>query len=304
MDLREQEYVVALAEYGSITRAAESLFISQPTLSIFLSRLEKRLGTPLFDKIGKKLVPTVAGELYVRRAKELLMIQSQFQGELSDLISGSYGRLRLGIHSRRSSHLLPKVMAQFRAQYPNVELSILETSSSNMELKLLEGTLDLILSNRFLQEGKLSIFPIYQDTLVVALAPSHPACKKSVLLSGHTRRWLDLRELRNEFFILQQPYQATRLFADQALRYSGVTPQRVFYIENMETAAQMAAEGVGAAFTMDSYAKYFTYEKPVYFFEAGDPDFSVQIALAHRKEAHIPKYMEVFIRLVRENFNR
>ena len=174
MDLREQEYVVALAEYGSITRAAESLFISQPTLSIFLSRLEKRLGTPLFDKIGKKLVPTVAGELYVRRAKELLMIQSQFQGELSDLISGSYGRLRLGIHSRRSSHLLPKVMAQFRAQYPNVELSILETSSSNMELKLLEGTLDLILSNRFLQEDKLSIFPIYQDTLVVALAPSHP----------------------------------------------------------------------------------------------------------------------------------
>ena len=65
-------------------------------------------------------------------------------------------------------------MAQFRAQYPNVELSILETSSSNMELKLLEGTLDLILSNRFLQEDKLSIFPIYQDTLVVALAPSHP----------------------------------------------------------------------------------------------------------------------------------
>ena len=114
MDLKEQEYVVALAEYGSITRAAEALFISQPTLSIFLSRLENRLGTPLFDKIGRKLVPTVAGELYVRRAKELLMIQSQFQGELSDLISGSYGRLRLGIHSRRSSYLLPKVMAQFR----------------------------------------------------------------------------------------------------------------------------------------------------------------------------------------------
>ena len=72
MDLKEQEYVVALAEYGSITRAAEALFISQPTLSIFLSRLENRLGTPLFDKIGRKLVPTVAGELYVRRAKELL----------------------------------------------------------------------------------------------------------------------------------------------------------------------------------------------------------------------------------------
>lgn len=304
MDLKEQEYVVALAEYGSITRAAEALFISQPTLSIFLSRLENRLGTPLFDKIGRKLVPTVAGELYVRRAKELLMIQSQFQGELSDLISDSYGRLRLGIHSRRSSYLLPKVMAQFRIQYPNVDLSLCETGSADMEQKLMEGSLDLILSNRFLQPEKLAFFPIYQDTLVAALPFGHPACEKTVMLPGHTRRWLDLRELRDEFFILQYPHQTTRLFTDQALRYSGVVPKKLFYIQNMETAAQMAAEGVGVAFSMDSYAKHFTYEKPVYFFEVGDPDFSVQIALAHRKEAHIPKYMELFIRLVRENFNR
>ena len=182
MDLKEQEYVVALAEYGSITRAAEALFISQPTLSIFLSRLENRLGTPLFDKIGRKLVPTVAGELYVRRAKELLMIQSQFQGELSDLISGSYGRLRLGIHSRRSSYLLPKVMAQFRIQYPNVDLSLCETGSADMEQKLMEGSLDLILSNRFLQPEKLAFFPIYQDTLVAALPFGHPACEKTVML--------------------------------------------------------------------------------------------------------------------------
>ena len=304
MDLKEQEYVVALAEHGSITRAAESLFISQPTLSIFLSRLEKRLGTPLFDKIGKKLVPTLAGELYVRRAKELLMIQSQFQGELSDLISGSYGRLRLGIHSRRSAYLLPKVMAQFRPQYPNVDLSLCETGSADMEQKLLEGSLDLILSNRFLQPEKLSFFPIYQDTLVAALPFGHPACQKAVMLPGHTRPWLDLRELKEEFFILQYPQQSTRLFTEQALRYSGVVPKKILYIQNMETAAQMAAEGVGAAFTMDSYAKHFTYEKPVYFFEVGDPDFSVQIALAHRKKAHVPKYMELFIRLVRENFNR
>ena len=61
MDLKEQEYVVALAEYGSITRAAEALFISQPTLSIFLSRLENRLGTPLFDKIGRKPGSSMCG---------------------------------------------------------------------------------------------------------------------------------------------------------------------------------------------------------------------------------------------------
>ena len=60
MDLREQEYVVALAKHQSITRAAEELYISQPTLSIFLNRLEERMGVPLFDRVGKRLVPTLS----------------------------------------------------------------------------------------------------------------------------------------------------------------------------------------------------------------------------------------------------
>lgn len=304
MDLKEQEYIVALAQHQSITRAAQALFVSQPTLSIFLTRLEERLGIQLFEKAGRRLIPTAAGELYARRAKELLMIKNQFDAELSDLISGSYGRLRLGIHSRRSSYLLPKVMAKFRAQYPNVELTVEETSSQEMERLLLEGSLDLILSNRFFDMERLSLFPVYQDTLVTALSPSHPACEKAVLLPGHQRMWLDLRELKGEFFILQAPTQSTRTFTDRAFHYAGFRPERSFIIKNMETAAQMAAEGVGAAFSMDSYAKYFTYEKPVYFFETGNPDFSVQISLAHRRGAHLSRYMEAFIRLVRENFNR
>lgn len=88
MDLREQEYVVALAKHQSITRAAEELYISQPTLSIFLNRLEERMGVPLFDRVGKRLVPTCAGELYVRSAREMLAIQNEFRGELNDMIKG------------------------------------------------------------------------------------------------------------------------------------------------------------------------------------------------------------------------
>ena len=104
MDLREQEYVVALARHQSITKAAEELYISQPTLSIFLNRLEERMGVPLFDRVGKRLVPTCAGALYVRSAREMLAIQNEFRGELNDMIQGSAGRLRLGLHLRRSRY--------------------------------------------------------------------------------------------------------------------------------------------------------------------------------------------------------
>lgn len=304
MDLKEQEYVTALAKYGSITKAADSLYITQPTLSIFLNRLENRLGIRLFEKIGKKLVLTTAGELYVRRAKELLFIQDQFRSELSDLVSGVHGRLRFGIHSRRSSYLLGQVLSKFRKEFPNIEIELCETSSPELERLLLEGSLDLILSNRFFETDQLTLFPIYQDTLVVALAADHPACQKAVTLPGHLRPWLDLKEIKDEFFILQYPHQATRVFTDRAFQYCGVTPVHSLMIQNMETAAQMAAEGVGAAFSMDSYARYFSYEKKVSFFETGDPDFSVQISVACRQDAHLPRYMELFIRLIRDNFNR
>ena len=88
MDLREQEYVVALAKHKSITKAAEELFITQPTLSIFISRLEERMGIRLFERIGKRFIPTYAGESYLKNARQMLVLENQFHAELSDLIAG------------------------------------------------------------------------------------------------------------------------------------------------------------------------------------------------------------------------
>lgn len=303
MDLREQEYVVALAKHQSITRAAEELYITQPTLSIFLNRLEERMGVPLFDRVGKRLVPTCAGELYVRSAREMLAIQNEFRGELSDMIKGYAGQLRLGLHLRRSRYLLPKVLTEFESSHPQVEVTVTETSSRDMEQQLLDGDLDLILTNRFFQRDKLETLPIYNDHLVMALPADHPVCSQSRELSGHSYPWLDLKLLADERFILQTPEQSVRIFTDAAFSYAGISPRRSFIIENMETAVQMAAEGYGAAFNYESYVKYFHYEKPVRFFLVGFADFTVPIAVAYRKGGYLPEFVITFIKLLQKHFN-
>lgn len=303
MDLREQEYVVALAKHQSITRAAEELYITQPTLSIFLNRLEERMGVPLFDRVGKRLVPTCAGELYVRSAREMLAIQNEFRGELSDMIKGYAGQLRLGLHLRRSRYLLPKVLTEFESSHPQVEVTVTETSSRDMEQQLLDGDLDLILTNRFFQRDKLETLPIYNDHLVMALPADHPACAQARALSGHSYPWLDLKLLADERFILQTPEQSVRIFTDAAFSYAGISPKRSFIIENMETAVQMAAEGYGAAFNYESYVKYFQYEKPVRFFLVGFADFTVPIAVAYRKGGYLPEFATTFIKLLQKHFN-
>lgn len=303
MDLREQEYVVALAKHGSVTQAAMELYVSQPTLSIFLNRLEERMGVPLFDRVGKRLVPTCAGELYIKNARQMLAIQNQFQGELNDLLQGDRGRLRLGLHLRRSSYLLPGVLTKFAQEYPNIEVTVSEVNSREMEQLLLDGDLDLILTNRFFQKEKLEILPVYNDFLLMSIRPDHPACAFAKSLPGHEYPWLDLNLVRDERFILQSPEQSVRTFTDAALAYAGVTPKKTLILENMETAAQLAAEGYGVAFNYGSYMRYFHYVKPVRCFKVGFANFTVPISVAHRKGGYLTVYMNRLIELIREGFN-
>ena len=76
-NVRDFEYITAIAQYGSISKASEALFLSQPTLSKFLQRVEKEVGLPLFHRVGKKFVPTPAGEIYVARSKSILELEQQ-----------------------------------------------------------------------------------------------------------------------------------------------------------------------------------------------------------------------------------
>ncbi len=302
MDLHEQEYVLALAKHGSFKKAADELFIAQPTLSIFLNRLENNLGIRLFERIGKKLVLTYAGERYVRRAREILTTRDQWEAELDSLVTGSAGRIRLGIHSRRSSYLLPQVMASFYQTYPETEIQLEENSSKELEQMLLNGELDLIISNHAFQPELLEIMPIYQDFMLLCLPVGHPAGQYAKEIPGCAYGWLDLKYLENERFILQKTTQSIRGFSDHAFLCCGIKPAKTFIIENLETATQMAAEGCGVSFNFESYLRHFSYPKQVAFYRTGDLNQHITIYIAARKGQFLPDYQKEFIRLVRGYF--
>ncbi|MGN1144200.1 MAG: LysR substrate-binding domain-containing protein, partial [Anaerovoracaceae bacterium] len=114
--------------------------------------------------------------------------------------------------------------------------------------------------------------------------------------------YLDLSHVTEEIFLLQMPEQSTRAFTDRALAYCDVKPQHRFLIENMDTAAQLAAVGYGVAFTVKSYATFFHYDKPVRYFLAGDPQDTFDIFIAFKESAHFPAYTSYFIDLVTAYF--
>lgn len=301
MDLKEQRYVCTLAQYGSITKAAEHLYISQPSLSVYISNLEKSMGAKLFSRIGKRFVLTFAGEQYVKVAKQMLSLEDGFHAALSDIVRGSSGRLRIGLHLRRTPYLIPAVLSEFYRVHPNIEIDLHEADFKNLSNLLLSGQLDLLMSNRRIASGNnIQYVHIYDDRLLMAVNSNHPSIREGIWkIKGDNHQWINLKVFENESFIVQSPEQSIRYFTDRAIEYSGAKPKKYLMITNIEAANQMAAEGLGIAFNMESYAKHFYYKKPVTYFLVGNPEDTMEFSIAYCKETYLSGYMKDFIDIVK-----
>ncbi|MEG0308522.1 MAG: LysR family transcriptional regulator [Clostridium sp.] len=304
MDLREQKYVLAIAKFGSIKLGAEELNITPPTLSIFLSNLESNLGTMLFHRLGKKLVPTEVGHLYIESAHKILNISNNCDAAINDYISGSTGTIRFGIHPRRTLYLLPESLSIFSKLYPKVNVISYEESSTQMYKLLIDGELDFIIHNQINHNPALEYQPLYSDRLVLVTKANHKNNSLAVKLPRETLPWIDLSLFNGERFILQKPKQACRIYSDQAIAYSKAVPSSTFMIENMEAAAQLAAEGVGIAFSYLNYVKRYVYPKPTKYFLVGDPNISVKYYIVQRKDKYLPKFTNEYIEILRSVINK
>lgn len=300
MELREQTYILAIARHGGIKRAAEELHITPPTLSIFLSNLEQELGVPLFDRLGRRFIPTEAGALYIRTAREILSLHHQYCEQLKELKDEKYGTIQFGLHPRRTLYLLSTAMAKFVPTHPNVQISVFEKASEDMLRMLIEGQLDFIIDNRPHPAPSLVFLPLYQDRLVMVAAADHPLAGSGVFSPGEAVPWMDLALWRDETFILAAPPQSVRLYTDQAMAYAGVTPKRTRLLENLEASAQLAAEGLGISFTLESYIRHFQYTKPIRYFYVGDPTVRVDYSVVFRKDKYMPAYTQEFISILKQ----
>lgn len=301
MDLREQIYVLSIARHGGIKKAAEELHISPPTLSIFLSSLENRIGLPLFDRLGRRFAPTEAGALYIRTAQEMVKLKEDYENQLSDLKNEQGGSMQIGIHPRRTLYLLAGAMKQFVELYPDIQLITHEESSEAMFSMLLTGELDFIISNNTHPDPSLVFSPFYQDHLVLVTRADHPLGAASVLLPGEDAPRIDLNLFREETFILPSSSQSSRQFADKAFAACGFSPRKSHIIENLEAGAQMAAEGLGVSFNLESYILNFHYPKPIRYYYITAEEQPIQYYIVCRRDKYMPAHTQRFISILKES---
>ena len=300
MNLKEQQYIVTLANYGNMTQAAKKLGVTQPALSSYLSSVENGLGFPLFERTGRRLVPTYLGEVYLEKAHKILALGEEFQQQVDQVVSGYQGRLRVGIPIRRSPHLVPSALKVFRSYYPNVELTFQEGNQRVLRQLLDQDQLDLLLCNLVEPQENLSYIHICNDPVILLVQREHPCARYAQYYEGFSRPWIDLKQFDSDVFILQHEGQSLRRYSDQILSEMDMHPARTLQIRNIETAAQMASLGLGVSFCLESYFRHMYFVSPPLAFSVGKEQVSAKFSAAYYAGKRLSDYAMHFVQCLKD----
>ncbi len=300
MDFKELTYVIAVSKYQNITKAAESLYLSQPSLSKYIKNLEEYLGIKLFNKVGNKFVLTYAGEIYVENARKILLMKEGLDAQLLDISKRERGRIRIGIPYTRSTYLTPLTLPIFSKKYPNVKVEIIELLSDKLEKLLIEGDLDIAFLNTPLVEKDLNYIKIYDEEILLVLPKNHPLSKKGVKTKKSKYPFFDITTLKDEVFILQTKGQRTRKIADEVFLKNNFAPSKIFETRSLLSGLKLTEVNYGACILLENYILKTTKNSVTCF----SLDLkSSDLVVAYRKDAYLSTYALEYIEIAKEVVN-
>ncbi len=300
MDFRELNYVLAIARYQNITRAAEALYVSQPTLSKFLIGLEEELGIKLFRKLGHKYVLTYAGERYVDHALQIQRLKNDLDIELADIIKRDVGVLNVAFARMRCTYVLPGSLPAFRKMYPNVKVNVFEGSSDENDRRILEGQTDIAFYSAPSELNALMEYEsLGQEELLICTSQDHPIGRFSEPNPSGRYPKLNPALLENELIIMMHPDQRTRQITDSLFQELGIRFDNVLYTSNLPAIIELVAKGYGISFVHETHLKHRAGNTPISCYSFSTGKVMSEFVAAYRKGSYIPKYARDYIELIR-----
>ena len=253
MDLKELDYIVTVADEGSISRAAEKLFMAQSSLSQAVRLIEQDLGTSVFVRTARGVRLTAAGEAFISHARQILQQNREARSEASDIENLKGGTIIFGISTYRGTYLLPPVLKKFHERYPKVHVEISEMDSIDLENQILEGILDLALIAAPPVRIKHGFEELMRDEIMLVTTKEHPVMKYAHECENDPEElWIDLKDTAPYEYILGPPNTVLGRTARHSLREAGVEPLGLDTYLSAAFAAAVAREGVALAFTYRS----------------------------------------------------
>ena len=240
MTFRQVEIFLAVARAKNFTRAAETLHVSQSTLSQHVLELEGELGVRLFDRLGRAVTLTEAGRLLQDHATRIATTVASARRTIDELKGLARGSLVIGASTTPGIYVLPGVVAAFRRRYPGIEVSLRIGNSRVIEERIRADEVDLgVVGGHILGAKERCVAAGLLDELLLIVPPRHPWAK---------RREIAPRELDQTPLLMREQGSATRLVTERTLRQAGVKFTTAMELDHIEAIKQAVMAGLGAAF--------------------------------------------------------
>ncbi|MET3505723.1 LysR family transcriptional regulator [Halalkalibacter oceani] len=292
MEWQQLEYFQRVAQLQHVTKAAQSLFISQPALSRSIARLEKELGVPLFERQGRTVQLNRYGKLFLEKVNLAIQVIEEGKQELQSEMSPNRGNITLSFLPTLGTDFVPELIEKYRATYPDVTFQLFQNTAHDLIEQLKAGDIDVCLTTIVEPDPEIQWVELFSEELLVIV----PQCHR---LSD--RQEIRLKDIANEPFVGFKKGAGLRSITDRLCQQSGFTPQLTFEGQEVGTVAGLVGVGLGVSLVpkrsrMDAYQ--------VSCLPVRDVDCRRTIGIVWRKKSFMPKVVEQFRDFIVELYGR
>ncbi len=300
MNYRQAEHLLAVYEEGSVSRAASRLGVSQPAISQTIQTAEREIGMHIFQRGPDGRSLTYAGEKYLSAARRLMALEGNLGRELQELRGEHSGKLRIGISSLRGMVLLPQILPGFLEQHSAVNPVLVEADSSQLDVLLLEGRIDLafLLSVEKIHPGLEYITLCQEQLLLIA------GVDTNIAQSRQPYSTINIQEARGDRFISLRPGNDVRALQDRMFYENRMSPRILMETNSPEVARRLAIVCSAVTLfpeTLMTSGISDTDQGGVWYRISGS-HYLRDFFLCYHKNNYIPLYMQDFISATRQFF--
>ena len=307
-----KKYVYEVYKERSFTKAAQNLYISQPSLSARIKKIEEIIGEPLFDRSTTPLQLTEVGKVYIEAAEEITQIEQRVENYINDLAGLKTGNLAVGASTLFAAYVVPSLITQFNQKFPDVHIQLIEGNTAELEEMLGSNALDFVIDN-YHYDSILYNKELYCEENILLAVPKHFAINEELGMYQ-----LSYKNIKNKNY-LNQKYQAvplgrfadlpfimltqgndTRTRGDRLCRNVGFKPNIVLEFNQQSTAYMASSTQLGATFISDILVSQLpTFENLVYYKLDGE-EAKRKVFFYYKTHKYKTRVMEEFIRMMHE----
>ncbi len=301
MDFRDLKYITTVADCGSITEASKQLFISQPSLSYIISKVEQDIGVQLFNRRNYPLTLTYAGEKYVDTARRILHLNDNLRRELVDIGLGEKGKITFGIPTERAGYMLPRVIPGYKKLFPKVDVRIYEAMSDELLSSLLRDEINfyIIPRNRKDLPGGLQTELVYKEKLYLVAAPG---IVRPEDLEDSEQQIVNHAFLSRQPFILLKRGHTIRSRADSIFKKKKISPNISMEVSSCISAVQLAVSGLGITIVPQRALEALGGLDHFHCFQYSETPDTWDVNVVYKTDTYLDRAERAFIDLLKSTF--